>query len=62
MYEYELSTECCTSDDGGRALAEVDKLFDAKPGTEKGDKLEILVTLIEAYEAKEHPISDPSPV
>uniref|UniRef100_UPI0039F69B7A helix-turn-helix domain-containing protein n=1 Tax=Piscirickettsia salmonis TaxID=1238 RepID=UPI0039F69B7A len=51
-----------TEQDYEEALAEVDKLFDAKPGTVKGDKLEILVTLIEAYEAKEHPISDPSPV
>ncbi|APS46155.1 hypothetical protein AVI51_16005 (plasmid) [Piscirickettsia salmonis] len=51
-----------TEQDYEEALAEVDKLFDAKPGTAKGDKLEILVTLIEAYEAKELPISDPTPV
>ncbi|MGJ3501739.1 Antitoxin HigA (plasmid) [Piscirickettsia salmonis] len=51
-----------TEQDYEEALAEVDKLFDAKPGTAKGDKLEILVTLIEAYEAKEYPISDPSPI
>lgn len=44
------------------ALAEVDKLFDAKPNTPEGDKLDILVTLIEAYEEKHHAIDLPDPI
>jgi HTH-type transcriptional regulator/antitoxin HigA len=44
------------------ALSEIDKLFDAKPNTEKGDRLEILVTLVEAYEEKHHKIDFPDPV
>jgi HTH-type transcriptional regulator/antitoxin HigA len=33
-----------------KALKEIDKLWDAKPNTAKGDRLEVLVTLVEAYE------------
>jgi HTH-type transcriptional regulator / antitoxin HigA len=43
-------------------LAEIDALFDAKPGTPEGDRLEILVTLLEAYERKHFPILPPDPV
>jgi len=41
------------------ALQEVDKLMDAQPGTPDGDRLEVLVTLIEAYEARHFPIPAP---
>jgi len=34
------------------ALAELDALMNAEPGTSAGDRLEVLVTLVEAYEAK----------
>ncbi len=34
------------------ALAEVDALMDAAPDTLEGDRLDALVTLIEAYEAR----------
>jgi HTH-type transcriptional regulator/antitoxin HigA len=44
------------------ALARVDTLIDAKKNTPDGDELDILVTLIEAYEAKHHPITPPDPV
>ena len=44
------------------ALKEVEKIFDAKPDTEDGDKLDILVTLIEAYEAKKFKIAPPDPI
>lgn len=44
------------------ALKKVEKLFDAKPNTEKGDLLDILVTLIEAYEEKHHKIEFPDPI
>ncbi len=46
------------------ALAEVDQLAenDPAPGTPQGDKLDILVTLIEAYERKNFPIDLPEPI
>jgi hypothetical protein len=40
-----------TEDDYDAALAAVDALMDAVPGTAEGDRLDVLVTLIEAYEA-----------
>ena len=36
--------------------------MDAKPHTPKGDQLEVLVTLVEAYEAKHFPLDLPDPV
>jgi len=44
------------------ALAEVSGLMDAAPGTPEGDRLDILVTLIEAYEARHWPIEAPDPI
>ncbi len=41
------------------ALAEVEHLWGAAPGTENGDKLDVLVTLIEKYEDARWPISEP---
>ena len=38
------------------ALAQVERLRGAKAGTPKGDRLDILATLIEAYEAKHYPM------
>ena len=38
------------------ALEEIDELFDAVPNTPKGDKLDALTTLVEAYEAIHDPI------
>ena len=42
-----------TEEDYKAALKLADELFDAKPDTPEGDKLELIVTLIEIYE-KEH--------
>jgi HTH-type transcriptional regulator/antitoxin HigA len=44
------------------ALKEVERLWAAEPGTSAGDRVDILVTLIEAYEAKHHPIPAPDPI
>ena len=44
------------------ALAEVEGLMDAKPGTLKGDRLDVLVTLLEAYEDKRWHIDPPDPI
>jgi HTH-type transcriptional regulator/antitoxin HigA len=38
------------------ALAEIDACWDAPEGTEQGDKLEVLVALVESYEARRWPI------
>jgi HTH-type transcriptional regulator/antitoxin HigA len=44
------------------ALKEVERLWDAEPGTPEGDHVDVLVTLIEAYEAKHFPIPAPDPI
>ena len=46
------------------ALAEVSPLFDREPqpGTPEGDRFDVLVTLIEAYEREHFPIEAPDPV
>jgi HTH-type transcriptional regulator/antitoxin HigA len=43
-------------------LREVERLWGARSGTPEADKLEILVTLVDAYEAKHHPIDPPDPI
>jgi HTH-type transcriptional regulator / antitoxin HigA len=44
------------------ALAEIDKLMVAEFNTPEGDALDIWVTLVESYEAKQFPISAPRPI
>jgi HTH-type transcriptional regulator/antitoxin HigA len=44
------------------ALKEIESLFDAEPGTPEGDRLEILTTLVEAYEDEHYDIPAPDPV
>lgn len=44
------------------ALRRLDAVFHAKVGTPEADEMEVLVTLIEAYENKHYPISPPDPV
>ncbi|MBX3045510.1 MAG: hypothetical protein KF701_03785 [Anaerolineales bacterium] len=51
-----------TKQDYKQALAELDRLFDAKPGTSQGDYVEVLATLIEKYEEEHYPIDAPDPV
>lgn len=45
-----------------QALAEVERLWGAGSGTPKGDRLDILATLIDAYESEHHPIDPPDPI
>jgi HTH-type transcriptional regulator/antitoxin HigA len=45
-----------TDEDHRAALAEIESLWDAEEGTEAGDKLDVLVTLVEAYETKRWPL------
>lgn len=44
------------------ALKAIEELFDAKPGTPDGDRLEILSTLIEAYEDARYDLPAPDPI
>lgn len=46
------------------ALAEIDQLAEGNPklGTPEGDKLDVLATLVQAYEAKHYPIDAPDPI
>jgi HTH-type transcriptional regulator/antitoxin HigA len=39
-----------TEADYAAALNEINRLMDAKPGTPKGDRLDVLTTLVEAWE------------
>ena len=42
------------------ALAEIERLFDAAPHTPEGDRLEVLATLVEAYEEQHYSIPAPT--
>ena len=44
------------------ALADIERLIDAKFGTRAGDRLDIFVTLVEAYEDKHWQIDPPDPI
>jgi len=51
-----------TEKDYNAALKEIEELFDAKPGTLEGDRLEVLSTLVEAYENERYDIPVPDPI
>jgi HTH-type transcriptional regulator/antitoxin HigA len=51
-----------TKTDYKKAMAEVEQLWGAGSGAEKGDRLDVLVTLIEAYEARHFPMDPPDPI
>ncbi len=51
-----------TDADYEAVLQEIDRLMDAEPDTPQGDRLDVLVTLVEAYEAKHYPIEAPDPI
>ena len=51
-----------TKRDHERALAEVATLWGAKSGTPAGDRLDILATLIDAYETEHYPMDPPDPI
>ena len=49
-------------DDLQATFRRLEKVFQAKNGTPESDEMEILVTLIEAYENKHYPITPPDPI
>src|ERR671912_682451 len=51
-----------TDADYETAMAEVERLWGSKLGTPEGDRLDVLATLIDAYESRHHPIDPPDPI
>jgi HTH-type transcriptional regulator/antitoxin HigA len=51
-----------TEADYHEALKEIERIFDAAPGTREADRLEVLTTLVEAYEEKHLHIPLPDPI
>ena len=51
-----------TEADYQAALEEIHRLFDAAPDTPEGDRLEVLATLVEAYEDRHYNIPLPGPI
>ena len=45
-----------------QALEEINRFLDASPGTPDGDRLEVLITLVDAYEEATDPIPLPDPI
>ena len=50
------------SGDHESALKRIQALMLAKPGTDEGDELDVLATLVDAYEAKHFPVESPDPI
>ncbi len=51
-----------SKDDYTEALQRIEKLWGATSGTEEGDLLDVLITLVEVYEREHFPIDLPDPV
>ena len=51
-----------TEADYTAALAEMGRLWGAKSGTSKGDRLDVLATLVDAYENQHFPMDPPDPI
>lgn len=51
-----------TEQDYEDALAEIGKLWGAASGTPAGDKLDVIATLVDAYESQRYPMDPPDPI
>jgi HTH-type transcriptional regulator / antitoxin HigA len=51
-----------TRTDYERTLREIEQLWGAQRGTPEGDRLDVLATLVDAYEEKHFPIDPPDPI
>jgi HTH-type transcriptional regulator/antitoxin HigA len=51
-----------TKKDHSEALARIDQLMGAKLNTPEGDELDVLVTLVDAYETEHFPMDPPDPM
>lgn len=45
-----------------KAIKRIETLWDAAPNSSEYDELEVLATLVDAYEAHHHPIDPPDPI
>ena len=48
--------------DHNAALREIERLWSAPQGTPKGDRLDVLVALVESYERAHFPVDSPDPL
>ena len=48
--------------DHNQALREIERLWGAPQGTPKGDRLDVLVALVESYERTHYPVTPPDPI
>jgi len=48
--------------DHDRAVREIERLWGATKATPKGDRLDVLIALVDAYERKHYPIDPPHPI
>ena len=51
-----------TKADYAAAMAEIERLWGTKLGTPEGDRLDILATLVDAYETQHYPMDSPDPI
>jgi HTH-type transcriptional regulator/antitoxin HigA len=51
-----------TDKDHATALRRIETLMDAAPGTAAAGELDVVATLVEAYEDRRFPIDEPDPV
>lgn len=51
-----------TEQDHRAAVARIEALMHAAPGSPEGDELDVLATLVDAYEAKHHAVDAPDPI
>lgn len=51
-----------TQADYKAALAEIERLWGARIGTPKGERLDVLATLVDAYETEHYPMDPPDPI
>ena len=51
-----------TEDDHAAAMAEIETLWNAIPGSVEDDRLDVLVTLVDAYENEHDPMDPPDPI
>lgn len=51
-----------SEEDHEQALARIDVLMEAESDSPEGDELDVLATLVEAYETRHYPIEKPDPI
>jgi len=51
-----------TEQDHRTAILRIEELMNAAPGSPEGDELDVLATLVDAYESKHHVIDAPDPI